>query len=155
MIKHLSNAEQKLLYVKSIYCRDGGIIQERFWHPIEFTNMRDGSLHTLFNLLTNDWILMVTLLKLRGESRLQLHRIFQTIINTERLPIHTVIVDNLIKPLESPTRDFSVKEIYEMLLFATFLQDAGWFEESERLLSKILNKMYAFVYIQDLSLIHI
>ena len=148
IVKHLANAEQKLLFVKSIYCNGGGANQKKFWQPADRTCLRGGRLHRLFNLLSSDWILMVELLKLRGENRLHLHRVFQTIINTEGLPINTVIVNNLIHPLESPNTRFSVKVIYEMLLFATFLQDAGWWADAERLLSKMLNKIEV-VYVED------
>ena len=149
IMNHLSNPEQKFTYLKSIFTYRGGRNSKWFWMFGERDGARPGGKqHRIFSLLTNNWLLMTELLKLRGEHRLQLHTMFQTIINTEKLFIHQVMVNNLIQSLQSPNSQFSVKTIYEMLLFATFLQDAGWFAESERLLLEMLNKI-GCVYIED------
>ena len=149
IMNHLSNPEQKFTYLKSIFTYRGGRNSKWFWMFGERDGARPGGKqHRIFSLLTNNWILMTELLKLRGERRLQLHTMFQTIINTEKLFIHQVMVNNLIQSLQSPNNQFSVKAIYEMLLFATFLQDAGWFAESERLLLEMLDKIGS-VFIED------
>ena len=101
-----------------------------------------------FNLLAGDWNLLVVLLKLQGDVRNHIHRIFQGLINTDRMPIHKVLVNHLIIPLESPNLNFPLKVVYEILLFTTFLQEAGWFAEAEIILSKLVNRMES-VFIQD------
>ena len=143
VMKYLSTSEQKFQFLLVIY----GTYQLRYNSPLGYNG--DVARKTkVFKLLTNDWILMVAFLKLQDQHRIHLHRIFQGLINSKKLPIHTFLVNKLIKPLESPTSQFSVKAIYEILLFATFLLEAGWFGECERLLYKVLNKI-GNVYIED------
>ena len=152
MMNHLSNAEQRFIFLKSIFTYRGGRNSKYFWLFTEkdtgIPARPGGKQQRIFSLLTNNWILMTELLKLRGESRLQLHAMFQAIINTETLFIHKAMVNNLIQSLQSPTSQFDIKAIYEMLLLAAFLQDAGWFAEAEKLLLEMMNKI-GCVYIED------
>ena len=129
VVKYLSSSQQKLWFILCIHGNPFRIGVERY---------------RTAKLLSDDWNLLVALLKLRDkESRLHLHRIFQEIFT-----LHHTITHNLILRLESFTTTHSVKEIYEILLFATFLQEAGWFGISERLMRRVLDKM-DYVYVEN------
>lgn len=131
VLKYLSNVEQKFFFIKCIY--DIG----RFM----------GGISKTFNLLIYDWDLFVAFLKIRDDSdRRFLHRCFQGVINS-KFPIHHLLI------AEITHRDrfksvYSVKEIYEILLFATFLEEAGWFWLVEKLMIKVSKKIEN-VYIED------
>ena len=139
VMEYMVSAEQKLNFINAIYekvriCAGG------FWERTK-----------PFKLLTEDWNLLVALLRMRGENRQLLHKIFQGIINTEQYPtswMPKIIVNKLVKQLESFEVHHSVKEVQEILLFSTFLQEAGWFGMCELLLNKMLDKM-EMVYIED------
>ena len=90
------------------------------------------------------WSFILPILKKKGSDyRVKLLKAFQGCINELEEPIHLYISNDLEDALECG-KHHSVKGVYEIMLFTAFLQEAGWFAQSEKLLNALFQRIEQF-----------